>query len=90
MANITLSFTTTAKQDAKLAKVLAKVNSDRVANQLDPFNTIQDYFRFVIISAVISYVKQQDDVDGGTIEAAYLTASASVQSQVEALLGVTL
>ena len=61
MAQINLTFNTTAKQDAKLAKVLAQVNAQRaaVSPPLDPFATIQDYLYALIVDAVKSYVKQQ-------------------------------
>lgn len=90
MAEITLTFNTTAKQDAKLAKVLAGINAQRLADELEEFLTIEAYFRYVIIEAVKSYIRQQDTVDEEALIEAFKAADLATQTQIEGLLGVEL
>ena len=86
MATINLTFNTSAGQDAKLAKVLARVNAERTSAEEAEFATIEEYFEWVLIEAVKSYVKRQDEVDEETLVSKYNAADPSVQAQVDALL----
>jgi len=86
MANIVLEFNTSAAQDAKLAKVLARVNAERVAAEEAEFAAIEDYFRWVLIEAVKSYIKRQEDLDGEDLVERYNAADQSVRDQVDTLL----
>jgi hypothetical protein len=88
MANINLTFTTTTKQDAKLAKVLLAVNAQRVQQELPPFATIEDYFKFVLVEAVKGWVAQQSAVDAAAVGNAYEAATDAVKAQVAAALGL--
>ena len=86
MANIVLEFNTSAAQDAKLAKVLVRINAERVAAEEEEFATIEEYLRWVLIEAVKSYIKTQETLDGDTIGDAYEAADSATQAQVEAIL----
>ena len=88
MADITLNFNTTAKQDAKLSKVLTSVNAERVQNELPPFADIQTYLRFIVIETVKSYVKRQGEIDAVAIGTAYDEAADSVKATVATALGL--
>jgi hypothetical protein len=88
MANISVSFTTTAKQDAKLAKILLSVNAVREQQELAPFPNMEAYLRFVLIEAVKGWSQQQSDADGKAAGIAYEAASDSVRAQVQTLLGL--
>ena len=90
MANISITFNTTAAQDKKLAKVLDIVNSERATRQEDPFADTEEYFRFIIIETVKAYVKKQGEDEALEVAKAYDEASNSVKDQVEALLGLSL
>ena len=89
MANISITFNTTAAQDKKLAKVLDIVNSERAGKE-DPFADASEYFRFIIIETVKAYVKKQGEDEALEVAKAYDEASNSVKDQVEALLGLSL
>jgi len=88
MAEIVLTFNTSAKQDAKLAKVLVRTNAQRVEAGEAEFETIEAYLRWVLIEAVKSYNNQQDDVDKEDVATAWDEASDAVKAQVEAILGI--
>ena len=89
MAEIILTFNTTAAWDVKLDKVLARVNAGRVAAEEEEFATIEAYLRFVLINAVKSYVARQDEVDHADRKAAFEAATENVQNQIDAALGLT-
>jgi hypothetical protein len=92
MATINLTFNTTARQDAKLAKALARVNEFRASlpadPPLDPFPTVEAWLKDVLVSEVRSILKGQDAIDEDVLFNAYDAADSSVQDQVEALLGL--
>ena len=89
MADIILTFSTTAAQDAKLAKVLARVNVERLAQGEAEFADIEEYLRWVVIEGVKSYVRSQQEIDSEEVTEAFEAASDSVQDQVKTLLNVT-
>lgn len=88
MANINLSFTTNAKQDAKLAKVLAAVNAERAQQELPQFATVQDYLSFIVIEVVKSYVKRQHEIDAAAVAQAFDAASDEQKAAAQAALGM--
>jgi hypothetical protein len=88
MANIDISFNTTAKQDLKLAKILATVNADRIQQELPPFDDITTYLRFIVIETVKAYVKRQNELDVALRASAYDAASDEIKAQVDTILGL--
>jgi hypothetical protein len=88
MAQINLTFNTTAKQDNKLAKVLVAVNAQRAQQELPPFADIETYFKFVLVEAVKGWVAQQTAVDAAAVGSAYESADDSVKAQVASALGL--
>lgn len=88
MAQINLIFNTSAKQDAKLAKVLNAVNAERVKQELPPLAAIEDYFKLVLIEAVKGWVQQQTAIDAASVGAAYENAADAVKAQVAQALGL--
>lgn len=93
MAQLTLTFNTSAAQDAKLAKALARVNAERAAfggtenpAPLDPYPTVEAWLKAVTIEAVKSYIQHQDRVDQETLKSRIENATPTQLAQIEAIL----
>ncbi len=89
MANISITFNTTAAQDAKLARLLARVNAVRASSQppQTPYADVTAYLKDTLIQTVLGYIRQLAASDKDEVGTAYDGASAAVQAQVDALLG---
>lgn len=94
MAQITLTFNTTATQDAKLTKALATVNAERATmsqlspQPLPPFATVQEWLRDVVINEAKRYISVVDSRDEESIRSAYRDATDAQKAQIAAILGV--
>lgn len=86
MANISITFTTSARQDAKLAKMLAWVNAQRLVDGEAAYADVTEYGRAVLIATFQSWVRDQDLRDDESLTDAYNAATPAVQAQVDALL----
>jgi hypothetical protein len=89
MAQITLTFNTTAAQDVKLAKILAQVNAQRAGLSQAPFATVDLWLRDEVISLVMSRLFTQEELEGATRKQAYAAATAGIKAQIDVLLGIT-
>ena len=85
MATITL--TTTAAQDAVLARLLIAQNADRIAQQLAPYADVPAMVRGIIVGAVQSWRAQQEQEDTARVGKAYVDASPATQATVRSTLG---
>jgi hypothetical protein len=90
VAAISITFNTSAAQDARLAKVLAAVNGERAASNppADPFATIEAYLHWVVIEAVKGYVARQAEAERAAVASAFDAADATTQAAVKAALGL--
>ena len=86
MATITL--TTTANQDAILARLLIAQNADRAAQQLAPYADAPAMVRGILVAAVQSWRAQQNDEDLRQVGAAYVAAPSATQATVRSTLGL--
>ena len=86
MATITL--TTTAAQDAILARLLIAQNAERAAQQLAPYADVPAMVRGILVAAVQSWRAQQEQEDRATVGDAYNGATNAVQANVRSLLGL--
>lgn len=86
---VQVSITTTARQDARLAKMLAAVNADRVASGQAPFADVNDMSKEFLKNVLISWVRNTDSEDGQAVGSAYQDATDAVQAQVKSLLGLS-
>ena len=86
MATITL--TTTASQDAILARRLLAQNADRIAQQLAPYADVPAMVRGILVTAVQSWRAQQDDEDLRQVGRAYVDATPAKQATVRSTLGL--
>lgn len=93
MAQINITFNTTAAQDAKLAKALAYVNANRVAPigspPLDPYPTVTDWFKDIIVERAKATVQEQTDREDETRRSAFRDATAQQKAQIDAILGIS-
>jgi hypothetical protein len=59
--DVTVSITNlTARQEARLAEVLADVNANRTAQGLSTFATFNDYAAWVVIQSTTDYIEKQE------------------------------
>lgn len=88
---ITMSFgapqtlTTTAGQDAKLARLITADNAARTAQGL-PTRTLEQYLVDVLTDAVKSYLAQTDAADVVAACAKYKTLSGAARTQIDTAL----
>lgn len=85
---INVSIPTTAAQDAKLAKLLVRVNEARAAEGKPPHATFDAYALAVIIEAVKSWVREQDGLDAEALRTAYDNATPAQQAAARTALGL--
>lgn len=86
MADIVISFNTNARQDDRLAKVLAQENIDRAARGEAPFSDVTAMLRAFTIDATRARIKNWEAQHLPSIQPAFRDADESVQDQVLALL----
>lgn len=83
-----LTLTTTAEQDAKLAKFLAKVNAERQAQAPPlPAITIEQYLRAAMTNTVRDQVQQGSQDEAAQFCVAYKALGANAQNQITAAGG---
>lgn len=97
MATISISFNTTAAQDAKLAKILARVNAQRAVPlppsdgqpqaQPQPYPTVEVWLKDFLIERLRAYVKEQQDIDDRELQARIAQATPQQLAQIETILG---
>ena len=85
---ISVAIQTTAKQDAKLAKMLTEVNAERTTTGNPTYPTMDAYMTDVCMEAIKSWISSQDSKEGTTLSAAYFAATATVQANVRTALGI--
>lgn len=92
MANISIDFTTTAAQDAKLAKALAWVNANLPTPiggpPPTPYPNVTAWLRDVVIDYARNAIVSSDVREEGDVRSAYTNASEATKDQVKALLGL--
>ena len=84
----TISLTTTAQQDAVLARLLIAQNADRIAQQLAPYVDVPAMVRGILVGAVQSWRAQQDQEDTAQVGKAYVEATPAKQASVRSTLGL--
>lgn len=89
MADITLSFTTTATQDAKLASALAWVNARRVELGNTAFPTVNAWLRDMIIEGAKQAISDSDVREQTDVRKAYKAATEAQQTQIKTILGIS-
>lgn len=93
MSQISITFNTTAAQDAKLVKVLARVNEERTrppvtGDPLAPYPTVDAWLKDFLISNLRSFVVEQTDRDTRDMQTRIANATPAQVAQIEAILGV--
>ena len=88
MATITL--TTTAAQDAILARLLIAQNAERAAKTPPdpPYADVQAMVRGILVAAVQSWRAQQEQEDTVKVGKAYVDAAPATQATVRSTLGL--
>ena len=84
----TISLTTTAQQDAVLARLLIAQNADRIAQQLAPYADVPAMVRGILVGAVQSWRAQQGDEGLLQVGRAYVDATPAKQATVRSTLGL--
>ena len=86
MADINISLSTNARQDARLAEILAYENAGRVADGLEPFATVDALLKFWIVDTAQARIATIEAEEASEVYSDYLEASEAIQAQVRALL----
>lgn len=86
---IQISIDTTARQDSKLAIVLARENARRAAESLPPYEDISSMMKVFVIKYLRNLVRSVDQEDAGLVQAGYIDATDNIQAQVKTLLGIS-
>jgi hypothetical protein len=92
MATITLSLTTTARQDQALARLLVRMNTERAA-QTPPLRPIADVpamLTGLVEQAIQDYLRQYRQEQKDMLAAGVDTATSAQIQQAATALGVTL
>jgi hypothetical protein len=84
--DISINLTATAKQEARLLKVLASVNADRAREGQPQFEDVNTYLAALLVDAIGALVRRQRELEEGAIARKYSKAAAEVQAQVESIL----
>lgn len=92
MAAISISFNTTAAQDAKLAKVLTRVNAERAlpppsGEPLAPYPTVGAWLKDFLIERLRAFVQEQQSRDEAELRTRIMNATPAQLAQIEAILG---
>ena len=86
---INVSVPTTPTQDAKLVRLLARVNAERAAQvpPAAPFADVNAYATWTLTETIKGQIRALAEADKTEVGSAYDGATPAVQAQVDALLG---
>ena len=88
MADIVLSFQTTAAQDAKLVRVFANQNEVRVSQGKDPYATIEEMLTDFIHNRIRGVLTALAEEEANEVRGGYMASSQATKDQIETLLGL--
>ena len=87
-ADINLTIATTAAQDAKIDKVLARVNQQRIVDGYSEFADVESMIKYNTIQHFRDLIREQDREEFDAIFEAWRGADTTTKDQIRALLGV--
>jgi len=86
MADIIITFTTTVRQEEKLAKTLAFINSFRPVEQ--QFATVTAWLTDAAKNTALAGVRAADEREADDVRTGFVGATPAIQAQIQALLGL--
>ena len=87
-ADVTITIPTTAKQDAKLAKVLVQLNEERAALPAPLYVDIEEALTDILVRDVRRRISLLDQKEHRAIYDAWEATDEATKDQIRALLGV--
>ena len=85
----TVTRTTTANQDTKITRLLAKENALRAARTPpDAALTAEQFLDQLFVAALVGYGQQADTADAGDFCASFKAASGGVRTQITTALSL--
>ena len=91
MAQLSIVLNTTAAQDAKLAKVLERVNAQRVSlstlgADIPPFASVEEWLKDFLVGHLRAFVQEQKRIEDAERQALIDAATAAQIAQIDAIL----
>ena len=89
LGGTTVTRTTTAGQDTKITRLLAKENALRAARTPpDAALTAEQFLDQLFVAALVGYGQQADTADAGDFCASFKAASGAVRNQITTALSL--
>lgn len=85
---VSVTLTTTARQDTKLQQALLDLNAQRIADGQPPYADVNEMATDRLKANLLGLVDMMDAAEADQVRAAYLLATNAVRTQVKTALGL--